>query len=356
MTPTSHGVRAALILPVLVLIAATAACASAGPASSGSSNSSGSTPSGSAAATTPVATPAATVAAATQTFGGDCEKVLTIAAASTAIGATVELFDRVEWGPSDYASTSLGGLNCVWQGHKASAQQFIDLIILPAAVASDPSAKALDCDTTAGYSECYFNLVVSGYWFSGRDSGKAGTNLAGIKAKTAQLVAALTASAGTAVAPTAAPVVAGAWTKPTSCKALGTLAGVVAASGSPTLKPSALDSEPDNPDGYYAALKTSGYLGCAWATNGTVAAGKLDGFTVELAGGGAFAKPFAITSDFTPVTVPGADAAYVQKDGTGIDYLEVFKGSNWAAFEPYGNGMTLAQATPIATAVLSALG
>ena len=351
MTAPLHGVRAALIIPVLVLIAATAACASATPSASSSS-----TPASPASPATPVATPTATVAAATQAFGGDCENVLTDAAASADIGATIEPFTAQQWGPSDYASASLGGLNCVWQGHKASAQQFIDLIILPSAVAADPTAKPLECDTTDGYSECYFNLVVSGYWFSGRDSGKTGTNLAATKSVTAKVVAGLTASAATAVAPTAAPVVAGAWTKPANCKALGTLAGVVAASGSPTLKPTSLDSEPDNPGGYYAALKTSGYLGCAWATNGTVAAGKIDGFTVELASGGAFAKPLAITSDFKPVTVSGADSAYTLTDSTGVDYLEVFKGSNWAAFEPYGGTMTLAQIAPVATAVLNALG
>jgi hypothetical protein len=280
--------------------------------------------------------------------------------ATAFLGAPVSLSPRTILGPADFSVASLGGLECLWNDPTSKGEQFLDVFALPANL-EDPSDKALDCSTDSGVNECYFNVVDGAYWFSGQLIAVNGVTATPSPAATKSVETLLAANARTAGAfPTVTPV-AGAWTRPTDCNALNATAGIVAASGSPTLIANPLDTESDAPDGYYTALTKSGYLGCAYSANGTVAAGKLQGFTVEIAPGGGWAQNELSAPDsagFTKasVTVPGADAAYTFSNSQGLQYLEVFKGVNWVAFEPYGGPFTIAQLTPVIDGILKALG
>jgi len=236
----------------------------------------------------------------------------------------------------------------------------MDLFALPATL-EPPGDKPSDCNVSSGVDECYFNAVYSGYWFSGNLIAVNGVTATPAPAAVSSVEALLKASAMTAGPPPTTKPIAGAWTKPADCDALNTAAGIVAASGSPTLEANPLDTQSDAPDGYYTALTDSGYLGCEYSSDNNVAAGKLQGFTVELAPGGAWAQnelasPPAAAYTKTPVSIPGTDAAYTFSNKQGIQYLEVFKGVNWVAFEPFGGPITVAQLTPVIGGILKALG
>jgi hypothetical protein len=280
--------------------------------------------------------------------------------ATAFLGAPVSLAPSPIVGPPDYAVTSLGGLECIWADPTSKGEQFLDVFALPAALEA-PGDKALDCDAGSGADQCYFNVIDGGYWFSGHAIAVNGVTATPTPAAVTSIEALLNANAKTAGAPPATKPVAGAWTKPVDCNALNTAAGIVAASGSPTLEADPLDTESDAPDGYYTALTTSGYLGCVYATDGTVPKGQLQGFTVELAPGGGWAQKLLSgppTAGYTKaaISVPGADAAYTFSDAQGVEYIEVFKGVNWVAFEPFGGPITLAQLTPVIAGILKALG
>lgn len=349
MTPTRRGVRAFLLLPAIILIGSLAACAPAVPTTTSSPSAS--------ASSQPTAAPNSPPAVA---FGGNCESMLETKTATAFLGAPVSLAPSPIVGPPDYAVTSLGGLECVWADATSTGEQFLDVFALPAnlEVADD---KTLDCDTGSGADQCYFNVIDGGYWFSGHAIAVNGVTATPTPAAVASIEALLKANAATAGDPPATKQVAGAWTKPADCDALNSAAGIVAASGSPTLEPDPLDTESDAPDGYYTALTTSGYLGCAFGTDGKVAKGQLAGFTVELAPGGAWAQklltaPQAAGLTKAAVSIPGADAAYTFSDAQGVEYIEVFKGVNWVAFEPFGGPITVAQLTPVIGGILKALG
>ncbi|HEX4058521.1 MAG TPA: hypothetical protein VHX87_09425 [Galbitalea sp.] len=348
MTPTRRGVRAILLLPALVLIGSLAACAPAVPTTT-------SPPSASASAK-PTAAPNTPPAVA---FGGNCESMLETKTATAFLGAPVSLAASPIVGPPDYAVTSLGGLECIWSDPTSKGEQFLDVFALRADL-EPPGDKPLDCDAGSGADQCYFNVVDGGYWFSGHAIAVNGVTATPTPAAVASIEALLKADAKTASAPPATKAVAGAWTKPADCNALNTAAGIVAASGSPTLQANPLDTESDAPDAYYTALTTSGYLGCAYASDGTVATGKLQGFTVELAPGGAWAQKLLSSppeAGYTKasVSIPGTDAAYTFSDTQGIEYIEVFKGVNWVAFEPFGGPISVAQLTPVIGGILKAL-
>jgi hypothetical protein len=56
------------------------------------------------------------------------------------------------------------------------------------------------------------------------------------------------------------------------------------------------------------------------------------------------------------VSIPGTDAAFTFSNKQGIQYLEVFKGVNWVAFEPFGGPISVAKLTPVIGSILKALG
>jgi hypothetical protein len=348
MTPTRRGARAIMLLPALVLIGSLAACAPAVPTNTTSPS------------TTPSSTPTtAPNSAPAVAFGGNCESMLETKSATAFLGAPVTLAPSPIVGPSDFSTTALGGLECVWNDPTSNGNQFLDVFALPADL-KPLDAKTLECDTGSGADQCYFNVVDGAYWFSGHVIAVNGVSATPTPAATKSVEALLKANAATAGAPPATHVVAGAWTRPTDCTALNSSAGIIAASGSPTLQANPLDTESDAPDGYYTALTHSGYLGCSFASDGTVASGKLQGFTVELAPGGAWAQNRLAsppTAGYTKsaVTIPGTDAAYTFSNAQGIQYIEVFKGVNWVAFEPFGGPISVAQLTPVIGAILTAL-
>ena len=355
MTSTKSGARAILLLPVFALAVSLAACApAASPTPSATPTRAG--------AHTAAPKPRTNTAPA-QTFGGDCDSILSTASVSAAVGATVALDAATLTGPIDYAVPSVGGTECDWSDPAGKGVQQLSLFTLPASL-FQAGDKAMDCSTGSGAATCYFNAVDSGYWFSGYLVSGGNVSAATAQAAATGLETRLAAAAKSAGAVPSPTPIAGAWTKPASCEALGTTAGIVAASGSPTLQPDSLDTESDMADGYYAALAGSNYLGCTFSAIGAVAPGKLQGFTVELAPGGAWAKP-RIAADGDGVTVarvaiPGADTAYTLTDTTqtpslGITYIEVFDGVNWVAFEPYGGPITVSQLDPVITAILASL-
>lgn len=337
-----------MLLPILALIGSLAACAPAVP-NTISSPAAGSSAHPTVAPNTPPAV----------AFGGNCESMLQTKTATAFLGAPVTLAPNPIVGPADYAVSSLGGLECVWNDPTSNGNQFLDVFALRADL--EPSdAKPLECDTGSGADQCYFNVIDGDYWFSGHLIAVNGVTATPSPAATKSVEALLKADAKTAGTPPAANSVAGAWTKPADCTALDTAAGIIAASGSPTLQANPLDTESDAPDGYYTALTHSGYLGCAYASDGTVASGKLQGFTVELAPGGAWAQseltsPPSAGLTNAAVTIPGTDAAYTLSNAQGPQYIEVFKGVNWVAFEPFGGPISVKQLTPVISAILSAL-
>jgi hypothetical protein len=343
---TIRFTRVLPLLPAAALILALAACA---PATTTGSSSSSNSPSASA-SPKPVTQP-------DFVFGNDCSSVVSSADITKDLGIALNLQSADPWlDESNFAIPSVGGIRCDWYDPTAAHAQDLDLIVLPASAASASSYPAFNCVSNAGptLGDCNFNLVASGYWFSGLVQLAENTTNAQAKAAAMQLVTQLTATAAAAPPAPAVVTITGAWAKPASCAALDSAAGLSTILGSPnlTLESSDENIENGNPDGYTGALSASPYLPCSWQT---AADSPTRSFTVYLYPGGAWAKPHLISSASTTLSVTGADSAYISPGIEGTTLLDVFVGANAFVVAPNGTDITTAQLQSIAAAVIKGM-
>ncbi|HEX4443420.1 MAG TPA: hypothetical protein VHZ81_07585 [Galbitalea sp.] len=346
MTSTNRGARAVLLLPAFLLVAALAACApTATPA----------THSASAAQHTAEPTP---VTSQHLAFGGDCSALVSVADVTSDVGTTVALSGLDPWLDfTQWVVPAVGGTWCVWNASNNSHAQSVDVIVLPASAASSASYPASTCtaDGDGDLGDCGFNVVDSGYWFSGEVGLDFGSTVAQARAATARLEAQLQASAASAGKAPAIVAVTGAWAKPASCASLDAAGAVSTSLGSPTLVLASDDAlmENGNPDAYTAALAAAPYLACEWQTTPN---GDDRAFSVYLYPGGASSKSHLISSKSVAVTVPGADSAYVSPGIEGTKTFDVFAGTNAFVIDSNASDITAAQFTGIAMAVLKGMG
>jgi hypothetical protein len=257
---------------------------------------------------------------------------------------------------SEFVVPAVGGLRCDWDQPGGTHFQSLDLIVLPASVASASSYAAFNCVSNAGpdLGDCNFNAVYSGYWFSGMVQLDENSTNAQAQAAAVLLEKQLQASAAAAGPAPARVSITGAWKTPASCAALDSSGGIADALGSPDLTPVASDAsaEDGNPDGYNAALKIAAYLPCSWQDDSMP---DVRSFAVFLYPGGGWAKSHLVSSGSTPVTIAGADSADLNPGIEGTQLLSVFVGTNAFVVEPSGTGITTAQLSTVASAVLKDL-
>jgi hypothetical protein len=161
-------------------------------------------------------------------------------------------------------------------------------------------------------------------------------------------------------APPVAPAsIAGTWTKTETCDALAAHSAAAAAIGYPTMG-DAIDPI-YNLDGpaFLAAQTSVGAVACQFGSmTGLAPSGKLTGFQVYLVpGGGKLNPPTATPNNSTPVTIPGASAAWdIEYNGNNVVQVFAVAGSNYLEFTPDGNQvLSLAQIAPAISKIITTM-
>lgn len=299
--------RAAALIMVGMLLAASTGCASTTAAHPPASEHPAPTSTGE--------PEPALVAPPAPALGGSCEMVIDDATLSDLVGAPVVRLtaDRSE---QVLAVAVLGGLDCAWVDESGEAYVWLDVVPVAglegrAAHAEEDSPYCYGGDVPE--NRCTFSAVVGGYWISGIvgvASGSGNTALDAIGALTARL--AETSAGAPAVAATRPD---GMWGAGLDCASFGSTVDTAGILGSPFAAETGSRGGEVTP-AFIGALDEVGDVACIWST-----AGDARWFSSEVLPGAGWAITELATRDgATPITVDGAlEAVALSPGGDGTN-------------------------------------
>ena len=242
-------------------------------------------------------------------FDADCAGLLSVADATTIVGAPVQLADRMRE-TGDVAIRQLGGIQCVWADPAATAGAALSLVVLPSRSGGEPVEDY--CDPDLG---CSFTATAADFDLFGLVRGAVAGEQLLPRAAAAKEAFALAVASQTVAEPY---LVEAAWPVPIDCATLDTAGGVGTLIGDPAAEGFSTGGDAEPNAGFYAALRAVGAVTCGWS-------GESDGINAQILPGGAWIEDeIAATSGAQPTTVPGVDSAVVIGDA-----LHVFDGDNW---------------------------
>lgn len=289
-------------------------------------------------------------------FDGKCESALTDSDVSKAVGATVHLMppdaDAMTW-----SVQQLGGIACRW-ADPSNAPLFW-MTIIPAAAAGAQVAKqdaeqpyCYGGNVAAGEQDsCSFGVVVGLWWFSGVAYTAKNSYLHSTTAID-QLTAALTPRLPAATAPVPAASSAR-WSTNLDCSSVATRADVGSALHDQTLMVNPGNGPAEAGPGVYGAMAASGYLSCAWNTDGT---NSVHAFTIKVLPGAAWVLDHGGVTSGSPVDMAGVSAALSVPNSSGAEPgLYVSDGTNLMIIEPNNVGTDVMTFAPVVKPLLAAL-
>jgi hypothetical protein len=262
----------------------------------------------------------------------------------------------------DQATALGGGHDCNYADADSDSEN-VALSVFPATLPGAASSAPHCTDANTGQVHfqdiCTAAIVTHGFWlavdFTPGDSLTYAQAFAAVNALTASF-ASKTALYAPPVAPSTA---AGTWTKSETCDALAAHSGAAAAIGYPSFTHAADPYYDGNGAAFTAAEKSVGAFGCDWGSlTGLAPAGKLTGFQVYLVPGGGKVNPAAaVPQSGTPVTIPGATAAwYLEYNGNNVDFVYVEAGANYLEFTPQGNQvLSIGAITPAISKIIGTM-